>query len=76
MQKKSDQRCDRRRKKMYGASVCSGIGGAEVAAPDIDWKWCSEIDAFPSAVLAQRFPNLPNFGDLTKRGVSARPSGC
>ena len=52
--------------KMRGASVCSGIGGAEVAAPDIDWKWCAEIDPFPAAVLAHRFPNLPNFGDLTK----------
>ena len=54
-------------KKMRGATVCTGIGGAEVAAGDlIDWRFCSEIDPFANAVLAHRFPKLPNFGNLTE----------
>jgi DNA (cytosine-5)-methyltransferase 1 len=36
------------------------------ACPDIDWRWCAEIDPFASAVLAARFPDVPNFGDVTK----------
>ena len=49
-----------------GATICSGIGGAEVAAPWIEWQWCSEIEPFPAAVLAKHFPNVPNRGDATK----------
>ena len=49
-----------------GGSVCSGIGGAEVAAPWVDWKFVAENAKFPSAVLAHRFPGVPNRGDLTK----------
>ncbi|MFN9291824.1 MAG: DNA cytosine methyltransferase, partial [Planctomyces sp.] len=26
----------------------------------------SEIEPFPAAVLAHRFPNVPNYGDMTK----------
>lgn len=51
-------------RKLTGASVCSGIGGAEVAAPGIDWRFCSEIEPFPATVLAHRL-GTPNFGDLT-----------
>ena len=57
---------DETEKTLTGASVCSGIGGAEVAAPSIRWKWQSEIADFPSAVLAHRFPDVPNLGDLTE----------
>ena len=49
-----------------GATVCSGIGAAEWAAPWVDWKWCCELARFPSQVLAERFPDVPNRGDLTK----------
>lgn len=49
-----------------GATVCSGIGAAEWAAPWVDWKWCCELAKFPSQVLAERFPDVPNRGDLTK----------
>ena len=50
----------------YG-SVCSGIEAASVAWEPLGWKpvWFSEIEAFPSAVLAHRFPNVPNLGDMT-----------
>ncbi len=51
---------------MIGMTVCSGIGSPEVAAPWIDWRYQSEIEPFPSAVLAQRFPHAINLGDMTK----------
>jgi len=49
-------------------SVCSGIEAASVAWHDFGWTpvGFSEIDAFPSAVLAHRFPHVPNLGDMTK----------
>ena len=51
----------------YG-SVCSGIEAASVAWESLGWKaqWFSEIEHFPSAVLAHRFPTVPNLGDMTK----------
>lgn len=49
----------------YG-SVCSGIEAASVAWHDIgEPLWLSEIDKFPSAVLAHRYPTVPNLGDMT-----------
>ena len=34
--------------RLTGATVCSGIGGAELAGKDIDWQWCAEIlQGFP-----------------------------
>jgi DNA (cytosine-5)-methyltransferase 1 len=52
---------------IYG-SVCSGIEAATVAWHPIGWKaaWYSEIEKFPSAVLANRYPNTPNLGDMTR----------
>lgn len=51
----------------YG-SVCSGIEAASVAWHPLGWRaeWLSEIEPFPSAVLAHRWPNVPNLGDMTK----------
>ena len=37
---------------MKGATICSGIGAPETAMPWVDWRWCAEIEKFPSAVLA------------------------
>jgi len=53
---------------MKWASCCSGIGAPEVAWSGLGWdhRWCSEIDKFPSAVLAHHWPNVPNLGDMTK----------
>jgi DNA (cytosine-5)-methyltransferase 1 len=52
---------------MIFGSVCSGIEAASVAWEPLGWKaaWYSEIEAFPSAVLAHRFPEVPNLGDMT-----------
>lgn len=49
-------------------SVCSGIEAASVAWDSLGWKAVgfSEIEAFPCAVLSERFPGIPNFGDMTK----------
>lgn len=49
-------------------SVCSGIEAASAAWHGLGWTpvGFSEIDAFPSAVLAHHFPKVPNFGDMTK----------
>lgn len=47
-------------------SVCSGIEAATVAWHPLGWQPVafSEIDAFPAAVLAHRYPTVPNRGDL------------
>jgi DNA (cytosine-5)-methyltransferase 1 len=49
-------------------SVCSGIEAATVAWHDLGWKpvGFSEIDKFPSQVLAHHYPTVTNFGDMTK----------
>ena len=48
-------------------SVCSGIEAASVAWEPLGWKaaWLSEIEPFPSAVLAHHYPDVPNLGDMT-----------
>lgn len=52
---------------MRFGSVCSGIEAASVAWEPLGWKaaWFSEIEPFPSAVLAHHFPDVPNHGDMT-----------
>lgn len=49
-------------------SVCSGIGAPEAAWTPLGWNFvaCSEIEPFPSAVLAHHYPDVPNWGDMTK----------
>jgi DNA (cytosine-5)-methyltransferase 1 len=51
----------------YG-SVCSGVEAATAAWHPLGWKpqWFSEIEKFPSAVLAHRYPDVPNLGDMTQ----------
>ena len=49
-------------------SICSGIEAATVAFHGFGWTPLafSEIEPFPSAVLAARWPQVPNLGDMTK----------
>ena len=49
-------------------SVCSGIEAATVAWHGLGWQpvGFSEIEPFPSAVLAHHYPTVPNLGDMTK----------
>lgn len=52
---------------IYG-SVCSGIEAATAAWHVLGWSpaFFSEIEKFPSAVLAHHYPSVPNLGDMTK----------
>ncbi|MCJ8292893.1 MAG: DNA cytosine methyltransferase [Colwellia sp.] len=62
---------------MRYASVCSGVEAASLAWEPLGWEpvWFSQFDPehnyklgpdFPSAVLKQRWPHVPNLGDMTK----------
>ena len=59
---------------IYG-SICSGIEAVHFAADGLDWdrRFSSEIDKFPSAVLAHHWPDTPNLGDFTKIKASDWP---
>ncbi len=70
---------------IYG-SVCSGIEAASLAWEPLGWRpaFFSEIEPFPSAVLAARFGSnlpgeplsqngVPNHGDFTKIPADAGP---
>ena len=48
-------------------SVCSGIEAASAAWEPLGWQAAgfSEIDPFACAVLAHRFPETENYGDMT-----------
>lgn len=48
-------------------SVCSGIGSDHLAWGPLGWECAAfaEIDPQASAVLAHRFPDIPNAGDFT-----------
>ena len=53
---------------MRYVSIFSGIEAASVAWEPLGWEPVafSEIEPFPSAVLAARYPRVPNLGDITK----------
>lgn len=57
----------------YG-SVCSGIEAASVAWHCLGWQpaWFAEIEKFPSAVLAYRWPDVSNLGDMTQIAAGIR----
>ena len=49
-------------------SVCSGIEAATVAWHPLGWKpvGFSEIESFPSTLLAHHYPGVPNYGDMIR----------
>jgi len=53
---------------MRYVSVCAGIEAATVAWHHMGWTpaWFSEIEPFPSAVLAHHYPEVRNLGDMTQ----------
>lgn len=53
---------------MRYVSIFSGIEAASVAWEPLGWEPVafSEIEAFPSAVLAARYPRVPNLGDIAQ----------
>lgn len=50
------------------ASIFSGVEAATLAWEPLGWEPVafSEIEPFPCAVLAERWPDVPNLGDITK----------
>ena len=53
---------------MRYVSIFSGVEAATLAWEPLGWEplaFC-EIDDFPSAVLSEHWPNVPNLGDITK----------
>lgn len=50
----------------YG-SICSGIEAATVAWKPLGFEaaWFSEIEPFPCQLLEQKYPGVPNYGDMT-----------
>lgn len=53
---------------MRYVSIFSGVEAATLAWEPIGWEpvCFAEFDEFPSAVLAERYPEVPNVGDVTK----------
>lgn len=47
-------------------SICSGIEAASVAWGQLnfEFEWFSEISAFPSKLLNEKYPDTPNLGDM------------
>lgn len=60
---------------MRFGSVFSGIEAASVAWEPLGWqcKFVAEIEPFPAAVLAERYPHVPNVGDVTALCVADLP---
>ena len=53
---------------MRYVSTFSGVEAASLAWAPLGWEpvCFSEVDPFPCAVLAHRYPDVPNLGDITK----------
>lgn len=49
-------------------SVCSGIEAASVAWEPLGFEflWFSETASFPSAILHEKYPGIPNLGDMNQ----------
>lgn len=61
-------------KRITFGSICSGIEAASVAWLPLGFEtlWLSEVEPYPCRVLAQRFPETPNFGDITAADFADR----
>jgi len=49
-------------------SLCAGYGGLDIAALAVfggKLVWCADNDKHVSTILAARYPDVPNLGDLT-----------
>src|SRR6202044_699635 len=57
-------------------SLCSGYGALDLAVTavlDAGLAWCAETAPHASAVLAARWPGVPNLGDITAVDWAAVP---
>lgn len=57
---------------MRAATCFSGIGAPECAMPEWDWRWSADIEPFPNAVRAERFPGITNLGDVLAEDFLSR----
>ncbi len=63
---------------MRVGSLCSGYGGLDLGlelalGEPLEHAWHVEYDRWPAAILAHRFPDVPNHGDITKVDWSKVP---
>ncbi|MFJ4168352.1 DNA cytosine methyltransferase [Paenarthrobacter sp. NPDC089714] len=59
---------------MRAGELCAGYGGLALAIEEVfgaTTAWFSEFDPAPSKILAYRWPDVPNHGDMTKIDWSA-----
>ena len=68
----------RRTRPIRYISLFSGVECANLAVRPLGWKpiCFSEIEPFPCAVLAHRFPGVPNVGDVTRHDWSRYRGRC
>lgn len=58
-------------------SLCAGYGGLDIAALAVfggRLVWCADNDKHVSTILAARYPDVPNLGDLTTLDWAETPS--
>jgi len=63
-------------KRLTMAGLCAGAGGLEMAVNQVTGAvplWLAENSADASVVLAERFPRVPNIGDITSVDWSSLP---
>src|SRR5678809_182003 len=68
-ERQADARLDRRGPhERTHASFFSGVGGLDLGLERAGWRTVSfsEIDPYASAVLAGRWPGVPNLGDIVQ----------
>lgn len=59
---------------MRVGSLCAGYGGLDMAVHEVlggELAWVADNDPGAAAILAHRFPSVPNFGDITAIDWSA-----
>lgn len=59
------------------ASFFSGVGGLDMGLERAGWRTVSfsEIDPYASAVLAERWPGVPNLGDIVRLAAGSLGDG-
>jgi len=61
---------------LIAGSLCSGYGGLDLAVMAVTGSrlaWTAETDRYAAAVLARRWPGVPNLGDITALDWAAVP---
>ena len=66
-----------RREKTH-ASFFSGVGGLDLGLERAGWRTVgfSEIDPYACAVLAERWPGVPNLGDIVRLADGDGPAAA